>query len=124
MSHPEERAWDTLDAIHMEFAGASAKHGAFASPHEAYAVLLEEVEELWDAIKKNNLRHACREALQVAAMGLKFLVDFEHALPQEQIACRECGCTDDRACVTDAGPCHWTEPDLCSACVAKKEQAA
>jgi len=27
--------------------------------------------------------------------------------------CRECGCTDDRAC---EGGCHWVEPDLCSQC--------
>lgn len=31
--------------------------------------------------------------------------------------CRICGCTDDRACVTDGVPCHWVEDDLCSACV-------
>lgn len=30
-------------------------------------------------------------------------------------SCRECGCTDERACPTDP-PCHWVEPDLCSAC--------
>lgn len=37
----------------------------------------------------------------------------------EERACRKCGCTDTRACVTDAGPCHWVEDDLCSACGAK-----
>lgn len=31
--------------------------------------------------------------------------------------CRICGCTDLRACVSETGPCHWVEPDLCSACV-------
>ena len=31
--------------------------------------------------------------------------------------CRKCGCTDDRACVTDGVPCHWVAPGLCSACV-------
>lgn len=30
--------------------------------------------------------------------------------------CRECGCTDDRACLTSFGPCWWIEPDLCSNC--------
>lgn len=33
--------------------------------------------------------------------------------------CRVCGCTDDncRGCVERTGePCHWVEPDLCSAC--------
>ena len=30
--------------------------------------------------------------------------------------CRVCGCTDAKACVVDGVPCHWVEPDLCSAC--------
>ena len=30
--------------------------------------------------------------------------------------CRECGCTDEAACMTDLGPCSWTNPTLCSAC--------
>jgi len=35
-------------------------------------------------------------------------------------ACRVCGCTDDWPCITDEGPCHWTDEhrDLCSACAA------
>ena len=36
--------------------------------------------------------------------------------------CRKCGCTDERACVTPAGPCHWVEPDLCSACAGTRER--
>ena len=32
-------------------------------------------------------------------------------------ACRVCGCTEWTACVGEDGTaCHWTEPDLCSAC--------
>lgn len=33
--------------------------------------------------------------------------------------CRICGCTDDdcSGCIERTGtPCHWVEPDLCSAC--------
>lgn len=36
--------------------------------------------------------------------------------------CRGCGCDDDHACITDAGPCCWIVMDLpwatgvCSAC--------
>ncbi len=33
--------------------------------------------------------------------------------------CRVCGCTDTdcRQCIAKTGkPCHWVEPDLCSAC--------
>jgi len=46
----------------------------FNSAHEAYAVLLEEMDELWDAIKANDLKHAEYEAIQVGAMALKYLV--------------------------------------------------
>lgn len=33
-------------------------------------------------------------------------------------ACIGCGCTEDRACVTDAGTCSWVslDPPLCSCC--------
>lgn len=34
----------------------------------------------------------------------------------EAQTCRECGCTEGNACVTDSGACHWALPDLCSAC--------
>lgn len=30
--------------------------------------------------------------------------------------CRECGCTDARACLEDGMPCGWAEADLCTAC--------
>lgn len=30
--------------------------------------------------------------------------------------CRVCGCSEDDACETEAGPCWWSEADLCSAC--------
>lgn len=30
--------------------------------------------------------------------------------------CKLCGCTEDNACVTETGPCHWVTEDLCSAC--------
>ena len=37
-------------------------------------------------------------------------------------ACRVCGCTEAHACRDLFGePCHWAEPDLCSACLAEPE---
>jgi len=33
--------------------------------------------------------------------------------------CRVCGCSQFNACETEAGPCGWVEPDLCSACAGK-----
>ena len=50
----------------------------FHSAHEGYAVLLEEVDELWDEIKGNKKPGAYermrKEAIQVGAMVLRFLV--------------------------------------------------
>lgn len=52
-------------------------HGEFVSAHEGYAVLLEELDELWEEIKKNprDEKKLKSEAIQVAAMALRFLED-------------------------------------------------
>jgi NTP pyrophosphatase (non-canonical NTP hydrolase) len=68
-----------LDAVVSEFNRASSIYPRFNSVHEGYAVLLEEVEELWDEIKKSpkkrDLNKIREEAVQVAAMALRFLHD-------------------------------------------------
>lgn len=50
-----------------------------SSAHEGYAVLLEEVDELWDHVKtkqsKRDLAAMRKEAIQVAAMALRFAAD-------------------------------------------------
>ncbi len=68
-----------MHAVTIELNIAQAKFPRFNSPHEGYAVLLEEVNELWDAIKdKNASRDAVRdEAIQVAAMAIRFIIDTE-----------------------------------------------
>jgi len=46
--------------------------------------------------------------------------------PSRVPACRECGCTDldCSGCIAKTGtPCHWVEPDLCSACAGDREAA-
>lgn len=69
-----------FDSLFSEIVGevlyAESKFAPFNSSHEAYAVLQEEVDELWDDIKKNRLTNARKEAVQVTAMGLRFLRDF------------------------------------------------
>jgi len=47
----------------------------FASNHEAYGVILEELDELWDEIKKKNpdKEKMRTEATQTAAMLLRFI---------------------------------------------------
>lgn len=36
--------------------------------------------------------------------------------------CRLCGCTEQRACVTETGPCSWAGPGICTACKEEPER--
>lgn len=49
------------------------------SAHEQYAVLLEEVDELWDHVKVNQKKRDLvamrKEAMQVAAMAVRFMTE-------------------------------------------------
>lgn len=75
-----EKSANLSEEVYEEFLKASSKFPAFASEHEGYAILLEEVDELWEAVKLNQKRperhNLCRkECIQVAAMALRFLYD-------------------------------------------------
>lgn len=67
-----------LDDITQEVINAKEKHpGDFKNYHEAYAVILEEMDELWDEIRKkdhnkNNIRY---EATQTAAMLVRLITE-------------------------------------------------
>ena len=58
---------------------ARKKFSPFNSAHEGYAVILEEMDELWEEIKNNpkNWNKIREEAIQMAAMGMRFLIDLE-----------------------------------------------
>lgn len=62
-----------------EFNHAASKFPKFHSPHEGYAIVKEEVDELWDEVKKQYDRRSRqrmrKEAIQVAAMALRFVND-------------------------------------------------
>lgn len=64
-----------MRAVEIELRRASSKFSAFSSAHEGYAILKEEVDELWDDVKANRLEAARKEAVQVAAMAMRFLLD-------------------------------------------------
>lgn len=72
------RQVNAIHAIDKELTAANKMFGPFASLHEGYAVLLEEVDELWDEIKKKNPDpvKVHKEAKQVGAMAAKFLMAF------------------------------------------------
>ena len=59
--------------------------GLFHSAHEGYAVILEEMDELWEHVKTNskhrNWEEMRKEAMQVAAMAIAFMVEVTRETP-------------------------------------------
>lgn len=74
-----EKLTSALAQVADEAENAISRYAPFNSGHEGYAVLLEEVDELWDEVKKSPLKRDYRamhiEAMQVAAVALRFMVD-------------------------------------------------
>lgn len=69
-----------LQEIKAELLNAKSKFPEmFVNQHEGYAVVLEEVDELWDEIKKNQKNYDIpaqrKEATQAAAMLLRFIIE-------------------------------------------------
>lgn len=69
-----------LELTKAEVAHAVELHGEFNSAHEGYAVILEELDELWEHVR---LKRADRdpvamrvECVQIAAAALKFAASF------------------------------------------------
>lgn len=72
----DEIVQEVKDALYH----AITKHRGMNSPHEGYAVIKEELEELWDEIKADGggRDDASREeALQVAAMAIRYVLDLD-----------------------------------------------
>lgn len=62
--------------IDDELFEAINKFPPFASPHEGYAIIKEEVDELWDDIKANKGKET-EEIIQVAAMAVRYILDLQ-----------------------------------------------
>ena len=63
--------------IDIELKCSYGKYGAFNSTHEGYAVILEELDELWDEVRKkepskSDMKNEC---IQCIAMLHKFIKD-------------------------------------------------
>lgn len=76
---------DRIREIAMEIAAeverAERKHKPLNSPHEAWSVIFEELEELREHVRADTGRgpEARKEAIQVAAMGLRYALNLcEH----------------------------------------------
>jgi hypothetical protein len=64
-----------LRDVAEEYRRARKKFPEMRSPHEGYAIILEELDEAWDEIKANRTIAAKQEMLQVAAMALAFILE-------------------------------------------------
>lgn len=83
------RLWAAITEIKDEVIRAKKLFPTdFVNQHEAYAVLLEEVDELWDEIKKNqrnyDLAAQRKEAVQAGAMLCRLLVELLTVEPAEK----------------------------------------
>lgn len=76
-----DRVTDILAEVERELRRAIRKHEPMNSPHEGWAVIREEVDELWDEVKADNGRElsAFEEAIQVAATSIRYVHDLTTA---------------------------------------------
>ncbi len=66
-----------MESVRQEVLKAQAQHASMHSSHEGYAVILEELDELWDEVKANRgvEEAGMKEAVQVAAMACRYILD-------------------------------------------------
>ncbi len=71
------KTWEDLrNDIEEEYTNAVHKFPNFKSYHEGYAIIKEELDELWDEIKGDQRNLKMRdEAMQVAAMAIRFIIN-------------------------------------------------
>ena len=68
-----------IDGLQRELERAQSHYPAYHSTHEGYAVIREELDELWDNVKREKRTSADGvtgiEALQVATTAVRFILD-------------------------------------------------
>jgi molybdopterin biosynthesis enzyme len=79
LSSEENTFEDTVADVLGELDKATKNWPPFNSAHEGYAVLAEEMDELWVHVKTNQKRRDLpamrKEAIQVAAMAMRFALE-------------------------------------------------
>ena len=77
-----------LEQVRNEDERAYNKHANLASLHEGYAVILEELDEVWAEVKKKSserdLMAIRSELIQVAAMAVRTILDVVDPLIGEE----------------------------------------
>lgn len=64
-----------VQEVLRELQSAVEKYKPFNSAHEGFSIMNEEVDEMWDEVKKDDPERAIEEAIQVAAMAIRFIKD-------------------------------------------------
>ena len=66
-----------INAILLEYQRARDQHGRIYSAHEGYALLKEELDELWEEVRRRKPDQVkmAAECVQVAAVAVRFLVE-------------------------------------------------
>ncbi len=81
----QENLNQAFEDVRRELLGALVKNGPFGSRHEGYAIMLEEVDELWDEIKQDGeSSKVYAEAMQVAAMATEIMVNELSRMQEEK----------------------------------------
>lgn len=79
----EEEASSKIELFVQEHSKAREKFSAMASAHEGYAVILEELDEVWDIVKQKqserDYRKLRKEVIQLGAMVYAFLIEIVDA---------------------------------------------
>lgn len=80
LSIEEEKYWPVVQAVYKEVLRAKTMFKEdFVNQHEGYAVILEELDELWEEVKKNqkvyDLAAQKKEVIQCAAMCVRFAAE-------------------------------------------------
>ena len=77
-----------MQAISAELDHAYEKHGRGQwGRHEFYAILKEEVDEMWDAIKADDpIEDVRAEAIQIAAMVFRYLETGDRYQPNDKLS--------------------------------------
>lgn len=65
----------TIESVTRQLERARVKHANMNSLHEGYAVILEELDEVWECVRRDDRDGARKEVLHVAAMALRFYED-------------------------------------------------
>lgn len=72
-----------LALIDQELETATRRFDGFHSPHEGWAVIKEELDELWEHVRANTGRDrdAMVECVQIATMALRYVYDLGEDAP-------------------------------------------